>query len=283
MGTWADGRRLGIALLVSIASVVGLCLGPLSGSAGAATFSMGISRPALIRNAIIAVRVSCPASQSRCSGATAAYTVADPTQPSAALRAGLLIAPSQPFSLRRGQSRTLRLLIPLSEVGYLRQTRKVTISTYTLAGNPKTKATAQLFSTSNINLATHDRRLFNLNRLRLRLLRLHLRNNTLSLTVSCTGASARAKASAFGGCEGVLQVFGGTLNASPLRLVTLGAGGYFLFRNSTTGASVRLLKGRLANLRRQPNPYLLVYSIASDRVDQLGAAQLVKLPISTSG
>jgi hypothetical protein len=81
----------------------------------------------------------------------------------------------------------------------------------------------------------------------------------------------------------VIQVFGGSLTASPLRLVTLGAGGYFLFRNSTTGASVRLLKGRLANLRKQPNPYLVVYSIASDRVDQLGASQLVRVPISRSG
>jgi hypothetical protein len=271
-------------MLVLTASLVALCLGPLSGSAGAATsFSMGITKPALIRNAIILVRLSCPASQSRCSGATAAYTLADPTQPSAALRAGILIAPSQPFSLRRGQSRTLRLLVPLSEVGYLRQTRKVTISTYTLAGNPNTRASAQLFSTATINLAAHDRRLYGLNRLRLRLLRPHLHNNTLSLTVSCTGASEKAKASKFGGCEGVIQVFGGSLNASPLRLVTLGAGGYFLFRNSTTGASVRLLKGRLANLRKQPNPYLVVYSIASDRVDQLGASQLVRVPISRSG
>jgi hypothetical protein len=108
---------------------------------------------------------------------------------------------------------------------------------------------------------------------------LHLNKNTLSLTVHCTGASAQAKASKFGGCEGVIEVFGGALNATPLRLATLGAGGFFLFKNSTTTTSIRLLKGRLSQVKSQPNPYLLVYSIASDRVDQLGAAQLVKMRI----
>jgi hypothetical protein len=241
---------------------------------------MGVSRPALIRNAIIAVRVSCPVTQARCSGATAAYTVADPNQSVPALRSGLLIAPSQPFKLRHGQSTTLRLLIPLSVVGALRQARKVAVTTYTLAGNPQTNATAQLFSSATFTLKKKDRRLYGLNRLRLRLRKLRLSNTRLSLIVNCTGASAQAKASNFGGCEGVIQVFGGTLNASPARLVALGGGGYFLFRNSTTSVSIRLLKGRLAQLKSQPNQYVLVYSIASDRVDQLGAAQLVNMRIS---
>jgi hypothetical protein len=282
MGRAAHPRRLRASVLVSVVSLVALVSGAASTASDAATtgFTMGISRPALIRNAIISVRVSCPASQSRCNGATAAYTVADPTQSVPALRSGLLIAPSQPFSLRHGQSRTLRLLIPLSVVSALRQTRKLSVTTYTLAGNPRTNATAQLFSSATITLAKKDRRLYGLNRLRLRLRKLRLNNNKLSLTVICTGASAQAKASKFGGCEGVIEVFGGTLGASPLRLVSLGAGGYFLFRNSTTNVSIRLLKGRLAQLKSQPNASLVAYSIASDRVDQLGASQLVNLRIS---
>jgi hypothetical protein len=272
-------------VLVSVASLVALALGLPSAGADAATkgFSIGISRPALIRNAVISVRVSCPATQSRCTGATAAYTVADPTQTVPALRSGLLVAPPQPFSLRHGQSITLRLLIPLSEVGALRQARRFNVTTYTLAGNPNTKATAQQFSSATISPAKNDRRLYGLHRLRLRLVKPHLTKNTLSLTVNCTGSSAQAKASKFGGCEGIVEVFGGNLNSSLPRLVTVGAGSYFLFRNSSTNVSVRLLKSRLAQVQRQPNPYLLVYSIGSDRVDQLAAAQLVNMRIPTTG
>jgi hypothetical protein len=282
MGAWVDRRPLRPVILIGAILLVALAFATLSSDASATTsgtFTIGVSRPALIRNAIIAVRVSCPRSQSRCTGATAAYSLPDPTQPIPALQRGLVIAPSAPFSLARGKSTTLRLLIPLSEVGVLRQARRFNVTIYTLAGNPRTRATQTVFTSAVITLATHDRRLYGLHRLRLRLLGFRLNKSTLSTTVRCNGTSAKAMASNSGACDGVIAVFGGMSGASPTRLVSLGGGGFFLFRNTSTGASIRLLKGRLATLRRQPNPYLVVYAIASDRVDQLSAAQLLNIPI----
>ncbi len=266
--------------LVFLAAVcAGVTIACAAPGAGAGGFSVGVSTPALIKNAVVTERISCPASQSKCSGATLAYVPAEPQSLVPALRSGLLIAPAAPFSLKRGQATTLRMLIPLSEVDAFRQARHLSIQTYTLAANPNTKQTASVFRTGIVSITSHDRRLYNLNRLRLRLVKLQLKRqqNRLNLTVDCTGASAKAKASVYGGCEGLIDVFGGTLSATPPRTLLVGGTAYFLKANTTFRASIKLLKGRLAQVAKEAKPYLAVYSIASDRVDLLAAAQLVKL------
>jgi hypothetical protein len=261
-----------------LASIAVAGAAPVTG-ADASGFTVHVSAPVLIDNAVVAVTVSCPASQSKCGGATAAYVPPEPNSRAPALRRGLLIAPAQPFKLKRGQSMTLRLPIPLSEIPIFRQLHSVVIWTYTLAGNPDTKGTAAVFQLGTVTLAPHDRRLYNLKRLRLRLVRLQLKRNEnrLTLTVHCTGASAQAKASVYGGCEGIIGVFGGTLSAAVPRVEPIGGQVFVLKANTTLNLSIRLLKGRLTHIAHEAQPYLVVYSIASDRVDKLGAAQLVRL------
>jgi hypothetical protein len=268
--------------LPAVAAAI-LVAGAIAGSAGTAAttsgFALKLSAPTLVNNAVVTVRVGCPASQSKCSGATLAYVPPEPNSRVPAFRSGMLIAPAQPFALKRGQSTTLRMPIPLSEIASFRLARRVMLQTYTLAGNPNTGHTRQVFKTGVALLARRDPRLYDLHRLRLRLVGLQLKRNQnrLLLTVECSGASSLAKASVFGGCEGLINVYGGTLNASPVRLVTLGGTSYRLKAKTTVHASVPLLKRRLAQVAHEPKPYLIVYSIASDRVDKLGAAQLVEL------
>jgi hypothetical protein len=272
-------RRCPAVALPGIVLLAALCCGVVIASASAATappFSIRVNRPQLVQNAIVAVRVSCPANQSRCSGALIVSTLGDPTARVAALRDGLLIAPAQQFSLRRNHSTTLRLLITVPEVRLLRRVRKVVFVAYALGGNPDTNRVGAVLVSGAVKLARQDRRLLGLNRLNLTLVGLRLsKRNALQLTVHCSGASAKARGSKQGPCRGLVEVFAGTNSKVPTSLVALGAEPFVLVRGSTTHSSIVLDARTLKRVTRGAKPFLLTYAIAVDRVDQLSAAALV--------